>query len=361
MFRLLVAGGGTGGHLFPGMAVAEALGEMGPVEVRFVGTSRGIETTAVPKRGWHLYLLPVSGLYRVGLAKRLLGLARLPVALIKAAQILREYKPDLVLGVGGYASGPMLLAALALGYKTALQEQNAYPGMTNRLLGRFVPISFVPFEGLGEVFKNPVVVGNPLRDAIAQLNGQPDQRPRTPLVVAIVGGSQGAKVLNDTLIEALPLLERFYDQIEWVHQTGKADYERVMEAYQAYPCIKAQVSPFIEDMAHLYSRAHLFISRAGSMVGEYCAVGRASILVPIAQSSGDHQLKNALALESVGAAICIQQVDLTAEKLVSHLGEFLADPRLISTMEAAALSLYKGNAANAIAQRVVEFFALEVS
>jgi len=356
--KVLIAGGGTGGHLFPGMAVAEALGKIRPTEVRFVGTARGIEARAVPERGWKLYLLSVSGLYRVGALKKLLGLLKVPVAFLQSLKILLTYRPDLVIGVGGYASGPLLLAALLLGRRTLIQEQNASPGMTNRLLGRFVPLSFVPFEGLEGVFRNPKVVGNPIRSQIQEAASLPDRRPKEPFTLVLVGGSQGARVLNQTLVAALPSLEG--QGIRILHQTGVADCEDVRQAYAQHPEIDAQVVPFVDDVASWFCEAHLLLSRAGSMVNEVCAVGRASILVPIPNTSGDHQGSNARALESGGAAIVIPQAELNAQRLAQAILDIKNNPEQRTAMEEAAKSLVAGDAAQVIAQEALRFYHLEV-
>ncbi|MDT8447996.1 MAG: undecaprenyldiphospho-muramoylpentapeptide beta-N-acetylglucosaminyltransferase [bacterium] len=354
--KVLIAGGGTGGHLFPGMAIAEALEAQGPTEVQFVGTARGIEVKAIPEKGWPLHLLPVSGLYRVGPLRKALGLVKLPLALSKAAGLLIRYRPHLVIGVGGYASGPLLLMALALGFKTVIQEQNAYPGMTNRILGKRVPLAFVPFAGLEGVFKNPVVVGNPIRRAIIDAAEAPQAKAATPLVLALVGGSQGARALNQALTGALPFLLPWAERLFIVHQTGKLDYEEVAAAYAKYPQFKAQVAPFLEDMVSLYRRAHLFVCRSGSMVNELCAMGCPSILIPIPNSSGDHQLKNALALSEAGAARLLDQADLTPESLAQAVAQLLEAPDQLEQMSQAAKALYPGDAAAKIAAEIRHFY-----
>jgi len=354
--RVLIAGGGTRGHLFPGMAVAQALQSLREVEVRFVGTDRGIEAKAVPAAGWRLYKLSVSGLYQVGPVKKLLGLLRLPVALGQAVGILWSFRPQVVIGVGGYASGPMLLAALALGFRTVIQEQNAYPGMTNRVLGRRVPLSFVPFAGLEGLFKNPVVVGNPIRQEILQAAATPFQRSETPFTLALVGGSQGARAVNRAMVEALPLLKDAGLRV--LHQTGKADFEEIKQAYQVAGVTQAELLPFVTDMAGWYQRADLVVGRAGSMVAELCAMGRASILVPFPNSSGDHQKKNAQALVAAGAAVMIEQSELTGSKLAQEILTLVQDQQRRLSMEQAAKSLYSGDAALEMAKKILEFYRL---
>lgn len=354
--RVLIAGGGTGGHLFPGMAVAQALQSLREVEVRFVGTERGIEAKAVPAAGWQLYKLSVSRLYQVGPVKKILGLLRLPVALGQAVGILWSFRPQVVIGVGGYASGPMLLAALALGFRTVIQEQNAYPGMTNRVLGKRVPLSFVPFAGLEGLFKNPVVVGNPIRKEITQAAATPFNRPETPFILALVGGSQGARAINKAMVEALPLLK---DQgLHLLHQTGKTDLEEVAKAYREAGVTQAELLPFVTDMAGWYQKADLVVGRSGSMVAELCAMGRASILVPFPNSSGDHQKKNAMTLVAAGAAVIIEQSELTGPRLAQEILALVQDKERRLSMERAAKSLYSGDAAMEMAKRILEFFKL---
>jgi len=355
--KVLIAGGGTGGHLFPGMAVAEALEKIRPTEVRFVGTARGIEAKAVPERGWMLYQLPVSGLYHVGLVKKVFGLAKIPIAFLKSIKILLQFRPDLVIGVGGYASGPLLLAALFLRCHTVIQEQNAYPGMTNRLLGRLVPLSFVPFEGLEQVFKNPKVVGNPIRAQIQAVAALVDNRAAEPFTVVLIGGSQGARVLNQTMVAALPLLEG--QGLKVYHQTGVADFEMVQQGYGLHPGITAEVVPFVDDVATWFHQAHLMLSRAGSMVHEVCTVGRASILVPIPNTSGDHQGSNARTLERAGAAVVILQSELNPEALAQQILNIKNNPTQLSQMERAAKSLAAKDTAKNIAEEALRFYHLE--
>ena len=355
--RLLVAGGGTGGHLFPALAVTQALEERLPLKTLFVGTARGLEATLIPQRGYDLELLSVSGLYRVGALKKLLGLAKLPLAFLQSARILRRFQPQVVLGVGGYAAGPMLATALALGYPVCLQEQNAFPGMTNRLLGKYAPLSFVPFAGLEGTFKNPVVVGNPIRKELLQARGQAGQRPASPFPLSVLGGSQGAAVLNQAVIGMLPLLQG--QPIRILHQAGTANLEAVQSAFAQFPGVQAEVLGFINNMAQLYQESHLVLSRSGSIVNEIMALGRASILVPIPFSSGDHQRQNAIKMQQAGASILLEQADLTPQLLWQQVQGLMQNPGQLQAMEAAASHLFAGDAAALIADKMIEFFRLD--
>jgi UDP-N-acetylglucosamine--N-acetylmuramyl-(pentapeptide) pyrophosphoryl-undecaprenol N-acetylglucosamine transferase len=207
--KLLIAGGGTGGHLFPGISIAEEFQARNRCDIRFVGTKKGLEAKIIPKTQFELYTIPVSGLYRVGFRKKIITILKLPLALLKSLWILLLFRPHLVIGIGGYASGPILVLAIAMRKKTIIQEQNAYPGMTNRILGRYVNQAFIPFAQTKRLFKNPVVVGNPIRKAIK------DAAPAThllipePIVISIVGGSQGSHLINATFAGMLPELNQF--------------------------------------------------------------------------------------------------------------------------------------------------------
>ncbi len=355
--RLLVAGGGTGGHLFPAIAIAQALAEKINLEIRFVGSDRGIEATKIPQLGYHLYKLQVAGLYKVGRVKKLIGLLKLPIAFLQSLWILLTYRPNLVLGVGGYASGPMLLMSLLLGFKVVLQEQNASPGMTNRFLGRYAPLTLVPFSGLEELFKNPVVVGNPIRKEIIAAAGQDQTQKNDTFHIAIVGGTQGARVINRAFCG---LLDQLKDKkVKITHQAGKLDLKEVSDIYKNYPDLDAEVVVFIDDMAGLYKNLDLIISRSGSMIAEFNAMGKASILVPIPHASGDHQRQNALKLTQAGAAILLEQKNLSPESLWANIDELWQNPAQLKAMEEASKGLFKGDSAASGADIILDFFQLK--
>jgi len=348
--RVLIAGGGTGGHLFPGLAIAEALQQRRPeLEVRFAGSPYGIEERVVPQQGYRLYRIPVRGLYHVPLRRRLWVLAMLPVALLKSVWALLTYRPHLVIGVGGYASAPVLAAAILLRRRTAIQEQNAYPGMTNRLLGRYVDRAFVPVEGLERLFPRALVTGNPVRRAILALREAPDPQRPVPRVF-VLGGSQGARRVNEAMCEAMPHLERAGRPLRILHQTGRSDLDWVRARY-AGTALDAEVTPFIEDMAGAYAASRVVVSRAGaSAVSEIVTARRASILVPIPGTSGDHQVRNARRLADAGAGVLLEQARLSGESLAHELLALLEDPARVDGMERACDRLFPGDSAAQIAE-----------
>ncbi|MDH4246256.1 MAG: undecaprenyldiphospho-muramoylpentapeptide beta-N-acetylglucosaminyltransferase [Deltaproteobacteria bacterium] len=350
--RVLIAGGGTGGHLYPGLAVAEALRTLEPqVEIRFAGSRRGLEAREVPRRGYRLYTIPVRGLFGVSRWRRFLGLSLLPLAFFKSLWVLLTFRPHLVLGVGGYASGPILATALLLGRRCVLQEQNAYPGITNRLLGRFVRTAFTTVTDAHGFFPRAIVTGNPVRHEILALRTEapaPDH-PSLPPQIFILGGSLGARAINKAVTEALPLLAATGHPPRIVHQTGRLDIEWVSQAYSA-ASLEARVTPFLEDIASVYRDSALVISRAGaSAVGEFIAARKPSVLIPIPGTSGEHQLHNAQRLVAAGAAILIPQAELTPALLVETLQVLLADPQRRVEMAKATDALYPGDAAQRIA------------
>jgi UDP-N-acetylglucosamine--N-acetylmuramyl-(pentapeptide) pyrophosphoryl-undecaprenol N-acetylglucosamine transferase len=355
-WRFLIAGGGTGGHLFPGLAIAEALLRLAPgSEVRFAGSAAGIEQRAVPQRGYRLYRIAVRGLYGVPPLRRLARLAMLPWAFVQCVAILLAWRPHLVIGVGGYASGPILATAVLLRRRTAIQEQNAWPGLTNRLLGRHVTAAFTAVEDREGFFRRAVVTGTPVREAIRALRAQPPAERPVPLLF-VFGGSQGAHAINRAMSEALPHLlawSRAGHALEIVHQTGAADLESVREAYRQAG-LPAEVLPFIEDMAGTYRRARLVLSRAGaSALSEIVAARRAAVYIPIPVSSGDHQRRNARHAVEAGAAVLLEQAGLTGARLAETLTALLEDPARLDAMEAATDALYPGDAAGRIAQACV--------
>ena len=347
--RVLFAGGGTGGHIFPALAIADAFLRQDPdAQMRFAGSSYGLESRVVPQRGFRLYRIAVRGLFQVSLRRRLWVAAMLPVAFLQSVWVLISFRPHVVIGVGGYASGPVMATAILLGFPTVIQEQNAWPGMTNRLLGRFVRLAFVPMEGLERFFRRRMVVGNPVRPEIMALRERADDRS-SPLQVLIFGGSQGAHVINKAMANALPILEEWGGKIQILHQTGEADLKTTKEAY-ARTKLKYEVVPFVENMAEAYARSSLVICRAGaSAVAELVAARRPSVLVPIPGTSGDHQLRNAQWLEKAQASVLLQQADLSAESLAKILIDLLGEPARLKAMEAATDGLFTGDAAEQVA------------
>jgi UDP-N-acetylglucosamine--N-acetylmuramyl-(pentapeptide) pyrophosphoryl-undecaprenol N-acetylglucosamine transferase len=353
--RIMVAGGGTGGHLFPGLAVVEELRRRVPgLEVKFVGTARGIEARILPVRGEALELLNVTPLKGQGVAARFKSFARIPTAMKEAASLMGDFEPDLVLGVGGYASGPVLLAASLSGRPTALLEQNAYVGMTNRILARFVDRAYIAFEQTEPVFgaSKSRLTGNPVRQefveharlALADPEGF-ESRARTVLVL---GGSQGARKLNEVLPRALLQAGVVDRKLEVVHQTGETMREEVQAFYRELG-IRARVVTFIDEIARAYANASLVVARAGATtLAELCAIGRPSILIPFPFAADDHQAKNAEALEAQGASICIRESELEVDRLAALIADLLDDSAKRQAMARAAREHGRPDAAAAI-------------
>lgn len=323
--NVLIAGGGTGGHLFPGIALAQELMRRAPdAQVTFVGTERGIETRAVPKAGFDLELLPVSGLRRTGIVGLVKGLARLPVALWQAGSLVRRVAPDVAVSVGGYAAGPAVLAAKLLGVPCVVMEQNAVPGFTNRVLGRLVDRVFASLPTDGFPKRKVSVLGNPVRADLLSVRDEPYE-PTDPPRILVFGGSQGARALNEVWMQLAPRLP----ELGWrlTHQTGAADAERVSAAYRDAGAT-VNVSAFIDDMASAYRDADLVVCRSGaSTIAELTVCGRPAILVPFPYAVDDHQTANAQVLEASGGAIHVPQNALSPDTLIGTI-ESLGPERL---------------------------------
>jgi UDP-N-acetylglucosamine--N-acetylmuramyl-(pentapeptide) pyrophosphoryl-undecaprenol N-acetylglucosamine transferase len=355
--RLLIAGGGTGGHLFPGIALADEAIRRGSSEVLFVGTSRGIETRAVPAAGYALETLEVSGLKRMGFAGTVRGLFRLPLALLKSFSILRKFRPDVVVGVGGYASGPMVLAAALAGYPTAIQEQNSVPGITNRTLGRLVRSVFIAFEGAAGRFPARKIerLGNPVRKAIvAALEGVADSSPNPTLRILVVGGSQGARAVSELVVGAAAILSTKNVDFSLVHQTGNSDFERIQARYRELGLDgRVRVSAFIDNMAAAYGAADLVIGRAGALtLAELAIVGKPAILIPLPTAADDHQTKNAADFAEVGAAMVMDQRKSTADDLAAAIATLASDRSKQIAMGKAMRALARPRAAETIVDRL---------
>jgi UDP-N-acetylglucosamine--N-acetylmuramyl-(pentapeptide) pyrophosphoryl-undecaprenol N-acetylglucosamine transferase len=347
----MIAGGGTGGHLFPGIALAEEIVGRHPLnDVVFVGTTRGLEARVVPQHGFVFEPIVSRGLKGKGLLQLLLGLLLLPRSMWAAARLLRRYRPDVVVGVGGYASGPVVLAAALLRYPTAVQEQNALAGFTNRVLGNVVDACFTSFEDAARFFPDDAVhlLGNPIRRELLENFLRP-QHQHERFTVLVFGGSLGAKGLNDRVLEALPLLEDLKHQLRFIHQTGKADAAAVAERYQRAG-FTAQVSEFIEDMSQAYLEADLVICRAGATtLAELTVCKKASVLVPFPLATDDHQAVNARALVTAGAARMFREAELSGLLLAETIRELKLHPDRLEQMEKAAGRLGRPEAAREIA------------
>jgi UDP-N-acetylglucosamine--N-acetylmuramyl-(pentapeptide) pyrophosphoryl-undecaprenol N-acetylglucosamine transferase len=344
---LLVGAGGTGGHLYPGIAVADELVRRdAATRVVFAGTPRGLESRLVPRAGYALELLPILPLNGVGVARALVGLAALPRGLWRAFALVRRERPFAVLGVGGYAGGPVVLAAALAGVRTVILEPNATPGFTNRVLGPFVRHAACAYEQARAAFgAKGVLTGNPVRGALAAL---PPREHRPPLRLLAFGGSQGSRVLNDALVAALQALPG-PERLLIVHQTGEAMREQVAAAYAAAGR-PAEVLAYLDDMPARLAEADLVLSRSGATTcAELAAAGKAALLVPFARAADDHQRVNARAFEAAGAARMLEERDLDGTSLARAIAALIAEPAALADMERAARGLARGDAAARVA------------
>ena len=353
--RLLIAGGGTGGHLFPGVAIAEELRARDPeAAILFVGTERGIEARVLPKLGWDHHFINVSGLKTVGVLGAIKGLFRLPRAMWQARKVLKGFDPDVVVGVGGYASGPVVLMARLMRIRAAILEQNSLPGFTNKILGKFVTGVFLCFEESRRFFaaKKIRMFGNPIRRDIrlaleqAGATGSQDSAGADrPLRLFVFGGSQGAVRVNELVAEAAVLLAERGIALDIVHQTGTVNQEEIHKRYQQAG-ITADVRAFIEDMASEYRRADLVIARSGATtVAELGVVGRPAILIPYPYAADNHQEVNAREMAEEGAALMLRQADLTGAILADAIAKLAENPQILADMGSAMKALGRPRAA----------------
>jgi UDP-N-acetylglucosamine--N-acetylmuramyl-(pentapeptide) pyrophosphoryl-undecaprenol N-acetylglucosamine transferase len=352
----LIAGGGTGGHLYPGIALARELKRRDPsTAVSFVGTASGIEARVIPREGFELDLIHVSGLNVKSRIKRAIGIGLLPIAAVDAVRVLSKRRPDIVVGVGGFASGPMVALAALFGYPTMLLEQNALPGMANRLLARVVRAAAVNFESALAFFpRTGFVAGNPVRPEFfpAQDEEANDrfQEPRDAARVLIFGGSQGAHAINVAMVEAAPRLAAAGLRLAITHQTGERDLELVRDAYQRAG-LQARVEAFIYEIDREMKAADVVVCRAGATtLAELAASGTPAVLVPLPTSADDHQRRNAEVFAAAGAAVVIAQHDLT-NVLPDVLKAVVSDVETRRRMSKAARTLARPDAAARIADR----------
>jgi UDP-N-acetylglucosamine--N-acetylmuramyl-(pentapeptide) pyrophosphoryl-undecaprenol N-acetylglucosamine transferase len=351
--RVLIAGGGTGGHLYPGIAVAREIVRVQPdAVVTFAGTARGIEAKAVPRERFTLDLLRSSGLKASSVQARIKGLSILPISGVDAWRILSRRTPDVVIGVGGYSSGPVVAAAASRGIPTLLLEQNAVPGLTNRLLARVVTSAAVTFPSTLRFFGGRgFVAGNPVRPEFFDV---PAERVAGPPRVLIFGGSQGAHAINMAMVEAAPGLAARRLPLEITHQTGERDLEAVRDAYRAAG-LEARVEAFIFDMAREMKLADLVVCRAGATtIAELTASARPAIFIPLPTAADDHQRVNAEVLVTAGAGELIEQRDATGERLADRIAALTTDDLKRREMSAAAHKLAHPDAAGAIVERVFD-------
>jgi UDP-N-acetylglucosamine--N-acetylmuramyl-(pentapeptide) pyrophosphoryl-undecaprenol N-acetylglucosamine transferase len=344
--RVLIAGGGTGGHLYPGVAVAQELRRRRPdATIVFVGTRRGLERHVVPRAGFPLEYIRSAGLKGRPLWARLRALAMLPLSAVDAWRLLRRYRPDLVIGVGGYSSGPVVAVAALEGVPTMVLEQNVVPGLTNRLLARVVRAAAVSFEATAPYFRGRgFVSGNPVRPEFFRA---PDlgQRDAAVTTVLVVGGSQGAYAINRAMVEAAPRWRAAGASLALVHQTGPRDLDWVRAAYREVG-VAARVEPYLDAMAEAMAAADLVVCRAGATtLAELAAAGRPAILIPLATATDDHQRRNAELVVAAGAAELIPQDELTGARLADRVLALAADVERRRQMGRAARRLARPDAA----------------
>ena len=357
--RLVIAGGGTGGHLFPGIAIAEALKEIEvDAEVLFVGTARGIEARAVPKAGFQLALIEVAGLKGTSVAHRIKTIARLPSSLFASRKILRDFGAQAVIGVGGYASGPVLIAAVSMGLPTAVCEQNSVPGITNRILSKLVDAIYVTFPASVPHFpkQKTHLTGNPVRKSFRDAASREEAPAIERGLVFTFGGSQGARPLNEMVPKALGLLQARGLAVHALHQAGKDAVDGVVAAYKD-ASVTAEVTPFIDDMVGAYRRAHVVLCRAGATsCAELTALSVPAILVPFPQAADDHQTKNAQDLVDQHAAVLLAQKDMTPESLALAIEKMLSDDDHRGGLAAGAKKAGRLQAAHDVARAAMAGF-----
>jgi len=348
--KLLLAGGGTGGHLFPAIALAEQFKSEEPQgEVLFVGTGHGLEARMLPELGWALETIEMSGWAGRGFIGRFRVMGQLLKSLGQSRKILRNFGPDVVVGVGGYASVPVLLAAKIQGIPFVVHEQNAWPGLANRLLGRWAKRVCLSFDEADRAFhcSATVLTGNPVRSAMETCPVIDDEKT----CLLVFGGSQGARAINRAIVAALPMLEEWRGKLQIIHQSGEQDYEETVQGYRDINWPDVEVTPFIKDMVGAYAKSTLIVCRAGATtLAELTACGRPAILVPYPHAAAGHQSTNAMAMAAKGAAMTMEEADLTPERLATLINGLLHDRTSIKTMASAARGLARRGAAARLLQ-----------
>jgi UDP-N-acetylglucosamine--N-acetylmuramyl-(pentapeptide) pyrophosphoryl-undecaprenol N-acetylglucosamine transferase len=358
--RVLIAGGGTGGHLYPGIAVARELLRRDPkADVTFVGTAAGIESRVLPREGFTLDVIRSGGLKGKSIADRARGVWLLPRSIADGWAVVTKRRPQLVIGVGGYSSGPVVLVAALRGIATMVLEQNAVPGLTNRLLARFVRAAAVTYDSTRSFFgEKAVVSGNPVRPEFFATAGPQQEsaldEQHSGTRILVFGGSQGAHAINVAMVEAAPRLASGGSPLRLVHQTGERDVEMVRTAYRETG-LSAVVEPFLFDMGRQLGQADLVVCRAGATtLAEIAAAGKAAILIPLPTATDDHQRKNAEALAGAGAAELLLQTDATGAAIAERILALAGDRERRARIERAARSMAKPSAAKLIVDRALE-------
>jgi UDP-N-acetylglucosamine--N-acetylmuramyl-(pentapeptide) pyrophosphoryl-undecaprenol N-acetylglucosamine transferase len=353
--RAILAGGGTGGHVIPALAIASQLKKDYAAEILFIGTARGIENRLVPAAGFPLQLVRVGALKNVSLTTRLKTAFDLPRAVWDAGRMLNEFAPDVVIGVGGYASGPAMLSAVVKHIPTLAFEPNVVPGFANRIVAHFVSSAAVHFDETAEYFRHGEVTGVPVREAFFEI---PAKRGGTPTVL-VFGGSQGAHAINDAMIQCLPVLKREAPGIHIIHQTGERDYNDALAAYKSHGD-SAEVFKFIDNMPAAFACADLVVCRSGaSTVAEITAAGKPAVFIPFPRAADDHQRRNAEALAKHGAAVVVEESKLEGVWLAETIAALLQDPQRLHLMSHAARELAHPNASKDIAAMAARVAGIE--
>jgi UDP-N-acetylglucosamine--N-acetylmuramyl-(pentapeptide) pyrophosphoryl-undecaprenol N-acetylglucosamine transferase len=358
--RIAIAGGGTGGHVFPGIAVAKKLQkEIDDISVMFIGTPEGIEANVVPKEGFDISFIRSEGIVGRSISERLRSTAKVPLSFKDSYKILKKFKPDIVLGVGGYCSGPVLLAACMMKIPTIIHEQNTIPGLTNKILGKFVDLVAVTYyESIGFFPKDKThLTGNPVRDDILQGNRERGYRTfrldKNLFTIFVFGGSSGAHKINNSMCESLVYLKDFKDHLQFLHQTGEKDFDFVREFYHKHG-FKGTVIPFTYDMGDAYAVADLVISRAGATtLAELTACGKPAILVPYPYAAGDHQRGNAEKLWDLGASQMILDKELNGRSLFLMIKQLFDHPDIMTEMEKVSRTIGKPEAIQKIVELII--------
>ncbi len=347
--RIVIAGGGTGGHLFPALSVAKELQRRRPgAEIEFVGSKRGLEQRLVPQAGFPLFTLSLSGLKGAGFVAKIRAAIAAGWAVFRSAIRMLRKRPRLAIGVGGFASGPAVLAAKVLGVRTMVLEQNHFPGATNRWLARRVDAVCLPSdEASRHIGGRKFVTGNPVRPEFFKIGPAPGG---DTLSLLVFGGSRGAHSINRAMTDALASLSRLEAPPRIVHQTGPTDEEGVGAAYREYADGRGEARAFLDDMAQRLESADLVVCRAGaSTIAELAAAGRPAILIPYPYAADDHQTRNARTLEASGAAIVIPDAELDGDRLAATIAELASDRSRLAAMSRAAKTLAQPHALSRIA------------
>ncbi len=356
--RLIVTGGGTGGHLFPGIAVASALQQRIPdSRVLFIGTARLLDQQALAGLGFEVAALNCGGVKGLRLVAKLRSLLQLPGAVFRALRILRRFQPDLVLGVGGYVTGPVLLAARLLRIPTALHEQNSVPGMANRIAGKIVNRIFISLPCIPAFpADKTVLTGNPVRREILAVAGKKKTAAAVPTLL-VLGGSQGAHRVNTLMMEAMERVTATHPSLQLIHQTGTADQEAVAQCYRQLG-LAAEVLPFIRDMADAYSRADLVVSRAGATtLAELAVMGLPALLIPYPYAADNHQMTNGQYYAKGGGCLLLEQSVLTGEILARAISECLHNFEELHTMTDCMKTLARPDATDRIVDECLRLAA----